>query len=69
MNGSSPTRKWIVRTVTSLTGFAIMWATTGSWDTEETVAMITIVSAAIISYLVPNTEDNNGIPHSSKRLS
>jgi hypothetical protein len=31
-----------------------MWVTTGTWDQEETVMAITVVSAALIAWLTPN---------------
>lgn len=49
-----PSRKWAAARITALTGLAVMWATTGSWDVEETVAAITLVSEAALSYLIPN---------------
>ena len=52
-----PSKKWIASRVTALTGLAIMWATTGAWDQEETIAAITLVSAALIAYLLPNGDD------------
>jgi hypothetical protein len=51
-----PSNKWWAARITALTGLAIMWVTTGSWDTEETVAAITLVSAGLISWLVPNSD-------------
>lgn len=53
-NNALPTRKWVAARVTALTGLAIMWATTGSWDLEETIAAITLVSESTLSYLTPN---------------
>ena len=35
-----------------------MWATTGSWDQEETVSIIAVVSAFAIGWLVPNDPAN-----------
>ena len=49
-----PTNKWLAARVTGLAGLLTMWATTGSWDTEETVALIALCSEAAISYLTPN---------------
>jgi len=48
-----PTRKWFANLVVAVTGILIAWATTGTWDQEETVALITIASAALVTYLVP----------------
>jgi hypothetical protein len=52
-----PSRKWFAARVTALTGLAMMWATTGSWDLEETIAAITLVSAALLAWLLPNAKD------------
>jgi hypothetical protein len=57
-----PSKKWIASRVTALAGLATMWVTTGSWDQEESVAAIALVTAAIISYLIPNTDDGGGAP-------
>jgi hypothetical protein len=51
-----PTRKWFATQVTALTALAIMAVTTGSWDQEETIAAIGIVSQALLAYLVPNSD-------------
>lgn len=51
-----PSKKWFVSRVTAVTGLLTMWATTGTWDLEETIATITLVSAAILAWLVPNDE-------------
>jgi hypothetical protein len=48
-----PSRKWFVAQVT-LGALATMWATTGTWDQEETVAAIGLVVAAFSSWAVPN---------------
>ena len=50
-----PSRKWFAARVVAVTALAVMWATTGSWDLEETVAGIGIVSEGLLSWLVPNT--------------
>lgn len=52
-----PTRKWFAARVTALAGLGVMWATTGSWDLEETLAAITLASEATISWLVPNGDN------------
>ena len=58
-----PTRKWIAARVTAFTAIATMWVVTGGWDAEETLATITVVSEAAISYLVSNgdTPDSNQV--------
>lgn len=52
-----PSRKWLAARVIALTGLATMWATTGAWDQEETIAAITIVSGAATAYLLPNKDE------------
>jgi len=49
-----PSRKWLAATVVAVTGLLTTWATTGSWDQEETLMAITIVSARLVAYLIPN---------------
>lgn len=49
-----PSRKWFATQVTALTALATMYVTTNSWDQEETIALIGIVSQAALAYLVPN---------------
>lgn len=55
-----PSRKWIAARVTAVTGVLTMWATTGTWDTEESVAAITVVSGALLAWLVPNDDSKPG---------
>lgn len=50
----APSRKWWAARVVAATGVLTMWATTGSWDTEETVAAIALLSEAALAWLVPN---------------
>lgn len=51
----TPSRKWVAARITALAGVLIMWVTTGGWDAEESVALITLVSESAVAYLVPNT--------------
>jgi hypothetical protein len=60
--GKRPTNKWIAARVTAIAGIAIMAVTTDGWDDEETVAAITLVSEALVSYLVPNADTPGGVP-------
>lgn len=60
-NSWKPTRKWIARTIVGLIGVATMYVTTGTWDTEESLAILTLVAGASTSYLLPNAEDNTGV--------
>jgi hypothetical protein len=49
-----PSRKWGASTVGALGTVLIMWATTGTWDQEETVASITLGVTAVTAYLLKN---------------
>lgn len=57
-----PTNKWIVTQITALAAVLTMWATTGSWDTEETVAIIGLVSQAAAGYWTSNDNTPGGVP-------
>jgi hypothetical protein len=46
-------RKWLARTVVGVGAIVTMWVTTGTWDKEESVALIGWIVAAITSILVP----------------
>jgi hypothetical protein len=56
-----PSRKWAVAQVTALAAIATMWATTGGWNQEETVALIGWVVQAVSTYLVPNDPAQAGV--------
>jgi len=57
-----PTRKWAATQVTALTALALMYVTTGGWDTEETISAIGIASQALLGYLIPNSAENTNSP-------
>lgn len=62
---STPTRKWLAARVTAVSGLAVTVATSG-WHQEATIFAITIVSAAAVSYLTPNTDQGDqydALPH------
>lgn len=44
----------MVARITAVSALLTMWATTGSWDLEETIGLIGLVSEGAISYLTPN---------------
>ena len=54
----APTRKWWATQVTALAALAVMYFTTGGWDTEESVAAVGVVSQALIGWLTPNSPDD-----------
>jgi hypothetical protein len=49
-----PTNKWLAALVSGLGTIAVMALTTGSWDTEESVALVGLLVERMVSYLVPN---------------
>jgi hypothetical protein len=57
-----PTKKWWVTQITALSALAIMFVTTGSWDQEETISAIGIVSQAVLSYFKENDPTPGGVP-------
>lgn len=57
-----PSRKWGVSTVGGIGACLIMWATTGTWDVEESVAAITLGVTAFSTWLVPNASGNPNEP-------
>lgn len=58
----APTRKWWATQVTALAALAVMYFTTGGWDTEESVAAVGIVSQGLVAWLVPNDPTAGGVP-------
>lgn len=57
-----PTRKWIAARIVGVVGVLTMWATTGTWDVEETVALLALVSEGTLSWLTPNDPTPGGVP-------
>ena len=62
---SQPTRKWIVTQITAAAALLTMWVTTGSWDVEETVGLIGLLSQAAISYATPARSTDADAPGNS----
>ena len=58
-----PSRKWFVSTVGGIGTVLIMWATTGTWDQEETVGAITLAVTAFSTWLIPNASGNPNAPN------
>lgn len=50
----TPSRKWLAARVVAVHALAVMYLTTGSWDVEESIALVGLLSEAAVSYLVPN---------------
>lgn len=50
-----PSRKWFAARLTALTGLALLVVQDGGWHAQETTFAITLVSAAGLSWLIPNS--------------
>ena len=46
-------RKWLARTIVGAGAIATMYLSTGTWDQEESIAVVGWIVAAITSFLVP----------------
>lgn len=57
-----PTRKWAVNVGALFTGLFLMWVTTGEWNQEESVSLITLLSTAFATYMIPNDPSNTNSP-------
>ncbi len=59
-----PTRKWIAARVAAVTTLIISIILTGGFEQEQLIVLVTIVSEAIVAWLVPNkqTESMDGVP-------
>ena len=55
-----PTRKWIATQVTAAAAFSIGWVTAAAWNSTLSIALIGLISQAVISYLVPNADQPGG---------
>jgi hypothetical protein len=57
-----PTRKWFATQMTALAALLIAWVNAGEWNKTLTVALIGLLSQAVVGYLVPNTNTPGGVP-------
>jgi hypothetical protein len=60
--GVLPTRKWIATQVTAVAAFTIAWVTAAEWNSTLSIALIGLISQAVISYLVPNAHTSGAVP-------
>ncbi len=51
-----PTRKWMATQSTALATLAVAWVNTGTWNKPLSIAVIGVVSQAVVSYLIPNVD-------------
>ena len=56
----NPTRKWLATQITALTALLVAWVAAGAWDRTLTIALIGLISQALVGYLIPNGGQSNG---------
>lgn len=49
-----PSRKWWAARIVGLAGVATMALEGHQWATEETIALVALITAGAVSWLVPN---------------
>ena len=49
-----PSRKWLATQCTAAATVAVAWVNAGAWTKPLTIAMIGLVSQAVVGYLVSN---------------
>jgi hypothetical protein len=57
-----PTNKWFATQVTAIAALLVAWVNAGDWNKTLTIALIGLVSQAIVGYLVPNVNAPGGVP-------
>jgi hypothetical protein len=55
-----PTRKWLAGVITAAGAFLVNWIQAGEFNTEIQVALVGVVVAALLAYLVPNDSNPGG---------
>lgn len=56
-----PSRKWWATQVTAVTGWVIAWIQAGVINDSLKIAGVTIVSQAVIGWLIPNDPAQAGV--------
>ena len=57
-----PTRKWIAARITGLAAILTMFVLTGTWNAEESVALIGLLTEGFVSWRTPNDATPGGVP-------
>ena len=60
-----PTRKWLATQATAVAGLAAAWISAGGWNQQLSLAMVALLSQAVVGYLVPNLPTPGGVPLAS----
>ena len=53
-----PSRKWFATQTTALTALLVGWISAGVWDKTLSIALVGLVSQAVVGYLVPQAENS-----------
>ncbi len=54
-----PTNKWLAAQCTGAATLAISWVNAGAWTKPLTIALIGLVSQAVVAYLVSNADPSS----------
>jgi len=57
-----PTRKWAVSTFGGIITVLTLWVTSGNWNQEENLLVLTLASTAFGTYMIPNSAKNQDSP-------
>jgi len=57
-----PTNKWTATQITATAALLVAWVNAGDWHKTQTIALIALITQALMGYLVPNHETMGGIP-------
>jgi hypothetical protein len=57
-----PTNKWLATQVTAAAALLTGWVTAEHWNKTLTTTAIGLVAQAIVSYVLPNSENPGGVP-------
>jgi hypothetical protein len=67
--GWLPTRKWWVALITGLITIGGHALASSGWDTAEWAEVLTLASALVTAYLIPNAPTPGGAPDATPKLS
>jgi hypothetical protein len=56
-----PKNKWFATQVTAVAALLVGWINVGDWNKTLTIALIGLISQAIVGYLVPNVNAPGGV--------
>jgi hypothetical protein len=57
-----PTNKWLAAVVTAVTAWFALWIRAGEFTDEVKIALIAVVSQALLTYFVSNQDTPGGVP-------